>query len=170
MTRGCGWCDCLALCGRAVWRRRHRATPTAGSRSWRQRNRWPVEVTPTALHANVRLIDTPGLVSRLEVTAQPLIQFGTITLNPTPDRRVICLQTALGKQLFHIAKRQRVPKIPAHSAKNQLWCRLPPLEDRWSSCHCGLHFSLPASRFQKMQHNRAECPNCSWWRSSSPSP
>jgi hypothetical protein len=31
------------------------------------------------------------------MTAQPLIQFGTVTLNPTPDRRVIRLQTALGE-------------------------------------------------------------------------
>jgi len=38
------------------------------------------------------------------MTAQPLFQFGTITLNPTPDRRVIRLQTALGEQLFDIAQ------------------------------------------------------------------
>jgi hypothetical protein len=45
------------------------------------------------------------------MTAQPLLQFGTVTLNPTPDRRVIRLQTAFGEQLFDIAERQRVPKI-----------------------------------------------------------
>src|ERR1019366_6183198 len=48
----------------------------------------PIEVTPTALHSNIRLIDPPGFVGRLEMTAQPLLQFGTVTLNPTPDRRV----------------------------------------------------------------------------------
>jgi hypothetical protein len=31
------------------------------------------------------------------MTAQPLFQFGTVTLNPTPDRRVIHLQTAFGE-------------------------------------------------------------------------
>src|ERR1039457_5419020 len=72
----------------------------------------PIEVTQTALHSNIRLIDTPGFVGRLEMTAQPLLQFGTVTLNPTPDRRVIHLQTALGEQLFDIAERERVPKIP----------------------------------------------------------
>ena len=43
----------------------------------------PVEVTPSALYANIRLIDTPGFVGRLEMPAQPLCQFGAATLNPT---------------------------------------------------------------------------------------
>src|SRR5215831_623663 len=94
----------------------------------------PIEVTPTALHANIGLIDPPGFVRWLEMTAQPLFQFGTVTLHPAPDRRVIRRQPALGEQLFHIAERERVPKIPAHGAKNQLWRRLPPLEDCRSSC------------------------------------
>ena len=71
----------------------------------------PIKVTPTALHANVGLIDPPGFVGRLEMTAQSLCQCGTVTLNPTPDRRVIRLQTALGEQLFDIAQRERVAKI-----------------------------------------------------------
>src|SRR5450830_611433 len=112
----------------------------------------PIEVTPTALHSNIRLIDTPGFVGRLEMTAQPLLQFGTVTLNPTPDRRVIRLQTAFGEQLFDIAERERVPKIPAHGTKNQLRRRLPPLED----CRSGyvLHdlFRLPATRAKVATH------------------
>src|SRR5271169_4136437 len=113
----------------------------------------PVEVTPTALHSNIGLIDTPGFVGRLEMTAQPLLQFGTVTLNPSPDRRVIGLQTALGEQLFDIAERQRVPKIPAHGTKNQLRRRLPPLED----CRSGyvLHdlFRLPAAPAKVATHS-----------------
>src|ERR1019366_62127 len=94
----------------------------------------PIEKTPTALHSNIRLIDPPGFIRRLEMTAQPLFQFGTVTLDPTPDGRVIRLQTSLGEQLFDIAQRERVPKIPAHSTKNQLRRRLPPLEDYRSGC------------------------------------
>src|SRR5579862_1721634 len=67
----------------------------------------PIEVTPTALHSNIRLIDSPGFVGRFEMTVQPLFQFGTVTLNPTPDRRVIRRQTALGEQLFDVAERER---------------------------------------------------------------
>jgi hypothetical protein len=65
----------------------------------------PIEVTPTALHANIGLIDTPAFVRRLEMTAQPLFQCGAVTLHPTPDRRVIHLQTALSERLRHRASR-----------------------------------------------------------------
>src|ERR1035437_1327160 len=86
------------------------------------------------------------------MTAQPLLPFGTVTLNPTPDRRVIHLQTAFGEQLFDIAERERVPKIPAHGTKNQLRRRLPPLED----CRSGyvLHdlFRLPATPAKVATH------------------
>jgi hypothetical protein len=64
----------------------------------------PTEVTPTALHSNIRLVNPPGFVGRLKMTAQPLFQFGAITLHPTPDGRVIGFQTALGEQLFEKAK------------------------------------------------------------------
>src|SRR5215831_13826520 len=103
----------------------------------------PVKVTPTALHTNVRLIDPPGFVGRLEMAAQPLFQFGTVTLHPTPDRRVIRLQPALGEQLLDVAERERVPEIPAHGAQNQLRRRLPPLEDCRSGCVLHGLFRLP---------------------------
>ena len=41
----------------------------------------PVEVTPTALDSNIRLVNPPGFVRRLKLTAQPLFQLGTITLH-----------------------------------------------------------------------------------------
>ena len=45
-----------------------------------------IEVAPATLDANVRLIDAPGPVGRLEVTAEPLLQFGAITLHPAPEK------------------------------------------------------------------------------------
>jgi hypothetical protein len=68
------------------------------------------------------------------MTPQSLFQFGTVSLHPTPDRRVIRLQTALGEQFFDIAQRERVAKIPAHGTQNQLRRRLPPLENCRSGC------------------------------------
>src|SRR5215469_10999832 len=112
----------------------------------------PIKVTPTALHTNVRLIDPPGFVGRLEMTAQPLFQFGTVTLHPTPDRRVIRLQAALGEQLFDIAQRERISKIPAHSTKNQLWRGLPPLEDCRSGCVLHGLFRLPTTPTKVATH------------------
>ena len=40
----------------------------------------PIEVTPTALHSDICLINAPGFVGRLEMPAQPLFQLGTVTL------------------------------------------------------------------------------------------
>ena len=85
----------------------------------------PIEVTPTALNSDICL-NAPGFVGRLKMTPQSLFQFGTVSLQPTPDRRVIRLQAALGDQLFDIAERQRVPEIPAHRIKNRLRRRLSP--------------------------------------------
>jgi len=105
----------------------------------------PVEVTPTALDSNIGLVNPPGFVGRLKMTPQSHFQFGTVSLHPTPDRRVIRLQTALGELLFDIAQRERVTKIPADGAKNQFRCRLPPIEDPRS--HCPRHhlIRLPAT-------------------------
>ena len=46
----------------------------------------PIEVTPSALHSNIGFIDAPGFVGRLEMAAQPLFQFGTVTL---PQRQIV---------------------------------------------------------------------------------
>src|SRR5450755_1949359 len=86
------------------------------------------------------------------MTAQPLVQFGAVTLNPAPDGRVIRLQTALGEQLFDITERERVAKIPAHGTQNQLRRRLPPLEDRRSGCVLHGIFSLPATPAKVATH------------------
>ena len=51
---------------------------------------------------------------------------------------------ALADQFFDIAERERVPKVPAHGAKNQFGLRLLPLEDRRSGCLLHDLFRLPA--------------------------
>jgi hypothetical protein len=74
------------------------------------------------------------------------------SLYPTPDRRLIRLQTALDEQLFDIAERERVAKIPANGTNNQLRCRLPPLEDRRSGCVLHGLFRLPATPAKVATH------------------
>ena len=91
-----------------------------------------VAVALTALDTNAGLIDTPGLMGWLEMTAQPLLQFGTVALDSAPDCRVVRFQAALAEQFFDMAERERVPKVPTHSAKNQFGLGLSPLEDRRS--------------------------------------
>ena len=96
-------------------------------------------------NTNVGLIDTPGLIGWLEMTAQPRLQFGTVALDPAPDCRVIRLQAALTEQLFDIAERERVPQVPAHGTKNQLGLGLSPLENRRSDCLFHDLFRLPGA-------------------------
>ena len=93
-----------------------------------------VEVASATLDTNVGLIDTPGPIGGLEMTAQPLLQFWTVALDPAPDGRVVRFEAALAEQLFDIAKRERVSQVPARGAQNQLGFGLSPLEDRRSDC------------------------------------
>ena len=136
MTRGCG-------CDGSVSALRNRRLAVAASRKPESTKvdrgaggiDGSVEVAPTALDTNVGLIDTPGLVGWFEMTAQPLLQFGTVALDPAPDGRVVPLPgRARGAVLRHRGTRARVPKVPAHGAHNQLGLGLSPLEDRRSDC------------------------------------
>src|SRR5271166_2452876 len=86
------------------------------------------------------------------MTAQPLVQFRAVTLNPAPDGSVIRLQTALGEQLLDIAQRERVAQIPAHGAQNQLGLRLPPLKDLRSGCVIHGRCRLPADPAKVATH------------------
>ena len=104
-----------------------------------------VEIAPTVRDTNVGLIDAPGLIGRLEMTAQQLLQFRTVALDPALDCRVVRLQAAFAEQFFDIAERERVPQVPAHGAKNQLAFGLSPLEDRRSDCLFHDRFRLPAA-------------------------
>ena len=100
---------------------------------------------PTAPDTNVGLIDTPGPLGGLEMTAQPLLQLGTVVLDPAPDGRVVRFQAALAELLFAIAERERVPQVPAHSAQNQLGLGLSPREDRRSNGLLHHLFRLPVA-------------------------
>ena len=116
-----------------------------------------VEGAPTALDTNVGLIDTPGRIGWLEMTAQPFLQFGTVALDPVPNCRVVHFQAALAEQLFDIAERERIPKVPAHGAQNQLGLGLSPLKDRRSDCLLHDLFRLPAAVGQSCNTtNRAD--------------
>jgi hypothetical protein len=67
----------------------------------------------------------------------------TIALHPAPHGCVIGFETTFREQLFDIAQRKRVTKIPADGAKNQLRVGLPPFEDCWPGRHLE-YFKLPA--------------------------
>src|SRR5689334_24461448 len=62
--------------------------------------------------------------------SSPLFEFRCIVLNPSPDRRMVDLQTTLDQQFSDLAIRQGVSKIPANGTKDDLGGEVPPLEDR----------------------------------------
>jgi hypothetical protein len=95
----------------------------------------PIQITPPAFDIKVGLINTPRFVGGLEMPPHPLFQFRAIALHPTPHCRVIGLQAALFQELFDIAQRQRVSKVPTNGTKNEFEFGLPPFEDRWPSHH-----------------------------------
>src|SRR5215831_7868047 len=62
--------------------------------------------------------------------SSPLLQLWGVALNPSPDRRMVNLQTMLDQQFSDLAIRQGVSKIPANGTKDDLGGEVPPLEDR----------------------------------------
>src|SRR5215831_20974563 len=88
-----------------------------------------------------------------------------------PDRSVVGLQAAFIEQLFDIAERKRVSKIPAHRANNQFRSRLSPLEDRRSGCFSHTLVRLPTvarhscnTSDQELTHRRMTLPVSTWAR------
>jgi hypothetical protein len=63
------------------------------------------------------------------------------------------METAFLEQLFNIAQRKRVAKIPPDGTKDEAGFGLPPLEDRGS----GYHFAI-LSRYQPATLNVATHP------------
>ena len=138
MTRGCGWEGLLsakqAFGGFGVaQRRKQKINCGPGGIDG------PVQVAPATLNSNVSLVHAPGLVSRLKMAPEPLLEFGRIALYPAPHGGMIRFQAAFLQQLLHVPKRQGITQVPADRAKNKLRFCLSPLEDRWSGCHHGVH-------------------------------
>src|SRR5271169_6780772 len=100
----------------------------------------PIQVAPATLHANVGFVHSPGLVGRLEMPSQSLLQLRAVILHPAPDRCVIDMETALLQQLLNIAQRKRIAKIPPDCTEYEAGFGLPPFEDRRS----GSHFAIPS--------------------------
>src|SRR5438270_8857062 len=96
------------------------------------------------------------------MTPHPLFQFRAIALHLSPDRGVVRLQTTLGQQLFDVAERERVAKIPADCAQNNFGGRLPPLEDRRSSYILHRLFRLPATPCQSCNTSATPLLACTW--------
>jgi hypothetical protein len=66
-----------------------------------------------------------------ELTAKPLIQKGSIVLDPSPDRHMIHGQPTLAHHLLQIAVAERIPQVPPHAENNDDLVKVSPSEQRW---------------------------------------
>jgi len=92
----------------------------------------PIQVAPATLHAKVGFVHSPGLVCRLEMPSQSLLQLRAVILHPAPDGCVIDMETALLQQLLNIAQRERIAKIPPDRTEYEAGFGLTPFENRGS--------------------------------------
>ena len=96
MPRGCG-------CDRSLRAFRNSRFGGIGISEGRQQeiNRPPrridrsIHIASATLHLKVGLVNAPRLVGGLEMPSYPQLQFGAISLHPTPHRRVIGCEAAL---------------------------------------------------------------------------
>ena len=64
------------------------------------------------------LICSPRTVGRLQLSANSLIQFGCIGLDPAPDAAAIDVKTSLGQQFGDVLVSERISQIPTHCEQN----------------------------------------------------
>ncbi len=74
------------------------------------------------------LICSPRTVGRLQLSANSLIQFGCVTLHPSPDRRWIYGEVPLAHYLRQIAIAEGVAQVPANTEHDNLIRKMSPSE------------------------------------------
>jgi CRISPR-associated endonuclease Cas3-HD len=72
-----------------------------------------VEIRPLTGDADVSLIQAPGTIRSPEFAAEPLIQNGRETLDPTPDRDMFHGEAPLRYYFLQIPVAEGIPQVPA---------------------------------------------------------
>jgi hypothetical protein len=183
--RCCGYCPVvvreteaeIAAQGRPL-----RAYRSAPSRNEPHRFARSLQIHPAAFDLQVGFVHPPGAIAHAHVGADPLFQFGRLSLNPAGDGGVIDLDAAVLRE-FEIAVTDGEHQIPSHSLalpfhpaapdgtfgksrpQNHLGGELPALEGlillRLSCLSSFRHSRLllnPARR-EKLRQN----PDRQWW-------
>ena len=88
----------------------------------------PDRDTSSVLHPNVGFVHPPGAVAHSQMPADSLFKLRCVGLDPSEDRRVVDLDSAVEEHEFQIAVADREHQIPSHRPKDRLGCELAPLE------------------------------------------
>ena len=96
----------------------------------------PIEIGPVPLHANIGFVHPPGAIAYPQMRADPFLKLLGIGLDPTEDRRVIHLDTAVDEHELEVAVTDREHQIPTNGPQNHFRCELTPLEATAAPIHC----------------------------------
>jgi len=79
----------------------------------------PIEIRPASLHPNVGFVHPPGAVAHSQMRADSLFKLRCVGLDPSEDRRVVDLDSAVEEHEFQIAVADREHQIPSHGPKDK---------------------------------------------------
>src|ERR1700722_17408023 len=122
----------------------------------------PIEIRPASLHPNVGFVHPPGAVAHSQMRADSLFKLRSVGLDPSEDRRVVDLDSAVEEHEFQITVADRKHQVPSHGPKDHLGCELAPLE-AITQTHSDArpivpHSIIPELRQQRsLQQNRRRC-------------
>ena len=108
----------------------------------------PIEIRPASLHPNVGFVHPPGAVAHSQMRAGSLFKLRCVGLDPSEDRRVVDLDSAVEEHEFQIAVADREHQIPSHGPKDRLSCELRPLETI-TQTHTDTRPSVPPQSYGK---------------------
>jgi hypothetical protein len=88
---------------------------------------------PLLVDFDERLIDPVGVISYLTLGPATLVEFRSIALDPSKDRRMINHHPTLLHQLFHIPIAESVAQIPPHGTEHDVGLKVAPFEEQGRS-------------------------------------
>ena len=86
-----------------------------------------VKIFPRAFHFDIGFIDAVGVIRRSQVRTTPFLQFRSISLDPSVDRRLIDCEVALLHHFFEVAITDGIAQIPANAQENNLRLVVTPV-------------------------------------------
>jgi hypothetical protein len=113
-----------------------------------------IQVSPVPALADIRFVDPPGAVGRLQFASASFVQFGGVALHPAPNGGVVSRETSFHEQFLDVSIRKREPQIPTDGANNEFRFEVPPFEQRRPRFDHGIRCSLSDSFTQFLQHCR----------------
>ena len=89
-----------------------------------------IEIFPRPFDFDVRFIDAPRVIGRLEMGAAAFVQLRAILQHPEVDRTVVNRQVPLCHHLLQISITQGIAAVPPDIEQNDFGLKVLPLKQR----------------------------------------